>query len=486
MVYVLSWNVAGWSTTAGCIVRKYGTFDRFFQKHGSPDIICLQEVKIDTEKIAKLDATKVGPTDCVHGESCTDKVCPSRWTSFWSISTKRKGYSGVTTFARRESVIRATSKVFLDPKFDDEGRCVATLHDFSGTFGSSAQRFLLINVYVPYGGSSEERLQYKHDFLRHLAAAIERLQKEWAVSECILAGDINVSFRDTDIHWLYRTFPADFDNSNNQSSHNHYPEEFINALRDIFKKEQGMIDFEGALPLMRKRNFPAELVQLFAHNHGILPIWKALCSTVFHSLFCEAESLQLTDSFAHCHKHASNRFTCWDQSRNRRFKNIGTRIDYILVTDALKKSVWPAHENNDSRSEVTSYSSEVSQFDPLKDATANGSWKATNDPLYTYSNDENADEYQFMRTSVAHTGIIYTPPQYSDHVPVTLKLDWSTSDAEQPNIRMEKRIRNDTSQPQWNAETNSCNFSALTRTGLQREITSFFPQKKKFCVTEIT
>ena len=43
----------------------------------------------------------------------------------------------------------------------------------------------------------------------------------------------------------------------------------------------------------------------------------------------------MIDTFACCHPHARDRFTCWDQSTNRRYVNEGSRIDYILIDGSL-------------------------------------------------------------------------------------------------------------------------------------------------------
>ncbi len=43
----------------------------------------------------------------------------------------------------------------------------------------------------------------------------------------------------------------------------------------------------------------------------------------------------MVDTFAHCHPHAIDRFTCWDQSTNRRYVNEGSRIDYVLIDASL-------------------------------------------------------------------------------------------------------------------------------------------------------
>jgi exonuclease III len=39
----------------------------------------------------------------------------------------------------------------------------------------------------------------------------------------------------------------------------------------------------------------------------------------------------MVDSFAEVHPETTGRFTCWDQYKNSRYRNEGSRIDYILV-----------------------------------------------------------------------------------------------------------------------------------------------------------
>jgi hypothetical protein len=119
--------------------------------------------------------------------------------------------------------------------------------------------------------------------------------------------------------------------------------------------------------------------------------------------------------------HSSSRFTCWNQYSNRRFENKGTRIDYILISKDFSSSLKVRKDCallrccNDLSSE---YNSEDAA---LHAATASGLFMgasfegggiaaATRDALHT----------QFGPRS---TGIIYTPPSYSDHVAVSLLLD---------------------------------------------------------------
>ena len=483
MVFVLSWNVAGWLRTIGQIKANHGSADNYFEKLGSPGVICLQEVKIDDAKLSKLQAADVGPSVCLHGKDCSDESCETKWMSFWSISRIRKGYSGVTTFARRGLVLRATSKVFQNPKFDDEGRCVATLLNLSGDLVNHpcSQRVLLVNVYVPYGGSSEERMDYKHEFLRCLSEAIRGLMITWEASECIFVGDMNVSLWEVDIHWLYRTFPADCRPHSSMVDHNRHDVEFLTKLRRLFAAHEGLIDFEGVQKTARQKGIHPKLFQSFAEEHGILPLWKVFCAKLFHSLYCGDDVLKLIDTFSFCHPGARDRFTCWDQSRNKRFVNVGTRIDYIFVTDGLKHYLYNgpvecSYTEAESPQVNVAEVNDTSRKGPLADATANGRWRPSTDPMREFASSEIAHQHQFERTKYPHTGMVYTPPQYSDHIAVSLKLCFPTENGvtvAPKQLQSTKR----TGGAEHDSETLQCMFTPTKQVTTQRDISSFFKRK---------
>jgi exonuclease III len=47
------------------------------------------------------------------------------------------------------------------------------------------------------------------------------------------------------------------------------------------------------------------------------------------------EQDSMVDTFAHFHPLAQARLTCWNQYKNHRYSNLGSRIDYILVDVAM-------------------------------------------------------------------------------------------------------------------------------------------------------
>jgi len=130
----------------------------------------------------------------------------------------------------------------------------------------------------------------------------------------------------------------------------------------------------------------------------------------------------MIDVFRYLFPNAKGRYTCWNQQTNCRFQNIGTRIDYTIVDEALLDYI-----DNDGSQKLrcchaqqyeTNFTSEEAGFDAavasglFQGASFEGGGIAPATPK--------ALETQFGEP---HTGIIYTAPQYSDHVAVSLLLN---------------------------------------------------------------
>ena len=70
---LFSWNVASWGTTLKNIRNGLGmTAEQFFLKHQA-DIVCLQEVKVNTQKLETHPRNYAATMDA--------------YDSFWAIST---------------------------------------------------------------------------------------------------------------------------------------------------------------------------------------------------------------------------------------------------------------------------------------------------------------------------------------------------------------------------------------------------------------
>ena len=152
-------------------------------KRESPDILCLQETKLQPSQIPPaLEA-------------------PLDYHTAWNFAD-RKGYSGVATFSRNKPLQEANGLNIQ--RFDAEGRVLMTQYP----------AFKLFNVYFPKAYSQREvtaarnegaanaekmagwlpfKLAFYDSFLTHINALRER------GDNIIICGDFNVAHRETDL-----------------------------------------------------------------------------------------------------------------------------------------------------------------------------------------------------------------------------------------------------------------------------------------------
>lgn len=157
---IVSWNVNGLRA-----VHRKGHWDTFL-KEMKPDIFGLQETKASPEQLPDELREAAG------------------YSSFFSSSQLRKGYSGVAIYSKIEplSVIYGMGI----PEFDQEGRIV----------GAEYPDFWLLNVYFPNGGQGPYRLDYKMRFYDAFLAFCEKLRKSKPVIFC---GDVNTAHEEIDV-----------------------------------------------------------------------------------------------------------------------------------------------------------------------------------------------------------------------------------------------------------------------------------------------
>ena len=157
---VVSWNVNGLRSLA-----KDGYWEAFL-KGTKPDIFCIQETKASPEQVSE------------------DMRSPRGFSSFFSSSVVKKGYSGVVIYTKVEplSVIYGMGI----KEFDEEGRLVGAEYD----------EFWLLNVYFPNGGQGPHRLEYKMRFYDAFFAFAERLRQDKPVIFC---GDVNTAHEEIDL-----------------------------------------------------------------------------------------------------------------------------------------------------------------------------------------------------------------------------------------------------------------------------------------------
>jgi exodeoxyribonuclease III len=138
----------------------------------------------------------------------------------------------------------------------------------------------------------------------------------------------------------------------------------------------------------------------------------------------------MVDAFRSLYPKAEGRYTCWNQFTNRRYANEGARIDYTLVDKELSPWIREGDVNglrcgclsssppSDGKS---SHHDPDSELAALCAATAGGRFQPVSfeGGGIIEANQATLDT-QF---GPPHTGMIYTPPSFSDHTAISLLLD---------------------------------------------------------------
>lgn len=212
----------------------------------NPDVIGLQEVKIDNDRRA--------------AEAFEFKGYEDHWHS-----AKKPGYAG-TAILSKIKPLKLTAGIDL-AHFDDEGR----------TITAEFEKFYLINNYFPNAQPGLKRIKYKEDYNRDLLAYAKKLEKKKPV---IICGDLNVAMEEIDLA---------------------RPKENVG--------EPGFSDEE--------RYWGREYLKA-----------------------------GLIDTFRHLHPE-EKKYSWWSYRGGARGRNVGWRIDYILISEKLKSKLVSAEIRND-------------------------------------------------------------------------------------------------------------------------------------------
>ena len=139
------------------------------EKH-SPDIICLQETKVDNENYPMESINELGYQAIINGQ---------------------KGHYGVSTLYKHEPIDFQIG--FPTDKEDAQCRLISSRHKFS------SQEVTIINGYFPQGESRDhpKKFPYKEKFFKDLMIYLnENFNPE---DNIIILGDLNISPEDIDI-----------------------------------------------------------------------------------------------------------------------------------------------------------------------------------------------------------------------------------------------------------------------------------------------
>ncbi|MDP2926851.1 MAG: exodeoxyribonuclease III [bacterium] len=153
---IITWNVNGIRS-----VYKKG-FLNFIAKV-KPDILCLQEIKIQPEQLEEL-------------------TIPKGYHLFFNCAQK-PGYSGVAVLTKEKPKLVEDKTGLV--RFDQEGRFLKL------TFS----KFILINFYFPHGGRQKENLDYKLETYRFFLKYLNKIKNK----HLILTGDFNIAHQEIDL-----------------------------------------------------------------------------------------------------------------------------------------------------------------------------------------------------------------------------------------------------------------------------------------------
>lgn len=138
------------------------------------DVLCLQETKLQEAHLT--DAMRTPPGFSV---------------GHWTCSETRKGYSGTAVLVRDGIPARpfpfTIARTPEEADYDREGRIAGVEID---------NDLVVLSVYFPNGGSSDERLAFKHAWHDRFLEAVAALRTEKRV---VIAGDYNIAHKDLDL-----------------------------------------------------------------------------------------------------------------------------------------------------------------------------------------------------------------------------------------------------------------------------------------------
>ena len=157
---ILSYNVNGIRAAI-----KKGFLD--WLQQADPDVICIQETKVQKEQLNGEDFTKAGYP-----------------FQYW-FSAQKKGYSGVAIFCKTE------------PKHVAYGTGIESM-DFEGrNLRVDYDEVSIMSLYLP-SGTNSDRLDFKFTYMAEFQEYISSLKEE--IPNLVICGDYNICHEEIDIH----------------------------------------------------------------------------------------------------------------------------------------------------------------------------------------------------------------------------------------------------------------------------------------------
>lgn len=159
---IMTWNINGIRSA-----EKDNHLTDLLEKY-NPDILCLQEIKINEE----------------YTRNYGYKV-------YYNFASK-KGYSGLAILTKKKPINSMTTLGI--ERFDEEGRFILLEFD----------SFYLMNIYIPHGGRSKENHPYKFESIDKFTEMIKKLDKD-----VIICTDFNIAHTELDV----KNYKRNYDNN---------------------------------------------------------------------------------------------------------------------------------------------------------------------------------------------------------------------------------------------------------------------------------
>ena len=158
---IFSFNVNG-------LRARLHQLSELINKH-SPEIICLQETKVDNENFPMESINELGYEALINGQ---------------------KGHYGVATLYKSKPIEFQIG--FPSDKEDAQCRLISSTHTFSN------EKITVINGYFPQGESRDhpKKFPYKEKFFKDLMTYLKNFSPK---DHLVILGDLNISPQDIDI-----------------------------------------------------------------------------------------------------------------------------------------------------------------------------------------------------------------------------------------------------------------------------------------------
>jgi exodeoxyribonuclease-3 len=228
-------------------------FDKWL-KESIPDILCIQETKIQPDQIDNEIYKKMG------------------YNIYW-FSAEKKGYSGTALFSREEpeSVIYGINM----HKYDREGRLIR----------ADYKDITLICAYIPSGTMGGVRQDFKMEFLADFQNYINNLKS--INKNIIISGDFNICHRPIDINYPEKHKKSSgFLPEEREWMDNFFKSGFIDTFRE-FNSEPEQYSWWSYRANSRAKNLGWRIdYNIISENLKDRLIGAGISSNVYHSDHC--------------------------------------------------------------------------------------------------------------------------------------------------------------------------------------------------------